>query len=141
MKMYIAMIAVAVLAGSMLATYAEDTPAVPAAAEKQAPAPQSVYVCPDCHTVAMAAGKCTGCQKDLVESHILAVNGSEASVCGCHAGCKCDAKSMKEGKCGCGKDVGKVSLKGMYVCPSGCPMISDKAGNCGGCGKEMKKVE
>jgi len=140
MKIQVIVLALAVLAGSMMACYAADDMAA-AAMDKKAAMAQSIYVCPDCHTMAMKEGKCTGCGKDMVMSHILGVKDGEAMVCACHAGCKCDAKEMKDGKCGCGKEVGKVSLKGMYVCPSGCPLVSEKAGNCAGCGKELKKVE
>ena len=54
--------------------------------------------------------------------------------------CKCDAKGMKDGKCGCGKEVKTMSCKGMYVCPMGCEEVSDKPGKCA-CGMEMKKSE
>jgi len=63
-----------------------------------------------------------------------------ALVCACGADCKCDAMGMKDGKCACGKEVMRVSAKGMYVCPSGCPSMSDMPGKCP-CGMEMKKVE
>jgi len=101
---------------------------------------QAVYVCPDCHTMALNAGRCSMCQKELQESHLLGTKGGEAMVCGCGGSCKCDAKGVKDGKCACGKDVKKISAKGMYVCPEGCPEISDKPGKCM-CGKEMTKVE
>ena len=102
---------------------------------------KSVCVCPDCHTMAMNAGDCAKCGKKMTESHLLGVKDGQALLCGCGAGCKCDAGGMKDGKCSCGKDVTKVSAKGMYACPEGCPVISDMAGKCGGCGKELKKVE
>jgi hypothetical protein len=141
MKSHLAMIMAAVVVGSTLAVYAGNDEGAAAGTEKKAPAPQAVYACPDCHTVAMAAGKCKGCDKEMVKSRVLEVKNGEATICGCDSDCKCDAKSVKDGKCSCGKDVGKVSLKGMFVCPEGCPAISDKPGNCQGCGKEMKKVE
>ena len=52
---------------------------------------------------------------------------------------------MKEGKCGCGKDVTTMAVPaGMYVCACAdgkcCSAISDKPGKCA-CGKDMKKVE
>jgi hypothetical protein len=108
--------------------------------EKKAAMTQAVYVCPDCHVLALKAGKCSMCQKELQESHLLGTKDGEALLCACPAGCKCDAMGMKDGKCACGKEVKTMSAKGMYVCPEGCPEISDKPGMCI-CGKEMKKIE
>ena len=105
-----------------------------------APKTMSAWVCPDCHTMALQAGKCVKCGKDMKEMHVLGTKDGEAMVCGCGADCKCDATKMKDGKCGCGKEVMKASAKGMYVCADGCPEISNKPGKCM-CGKEMKKVE
>ena len=102
---------------------------------------KSVFACPDCHTMALQAGKCGGCGKDMVEQHLLGVKDDKALVCDCSSSCKCDADGIKDDKCACGKAVGKVSAKGMYVCPVGCPVISSTAGTCGGCGKDLKKVE
>jgi hypothetical protein len=99
-----------------------------------------VYVCPDCHVMALSAGKCPMCQKDMAKMHLLGTKDGMALMCGCGADCKCDAKNIKEGKCGCGKDVMKISAKGMYVCPMGCAEISAMPGKCA-CGMEMKKVE
>ena len=108
--------------------------------DKKAAMTQSVYVCPDCHTMAMKEGKCTGCGKEMMEMHLLGTKDGQAMLCACGAGCKCDAKGMKDGKCACGKDVKMMSCKGMYCCTMGCPEISDKPGKCV-CGMEMKKVE
>jgi hypothetical protein len=108
--------------------------------EKKEGMTKSVYVCPDCHFMALKAGKCPMCEKELQESHLLGTKDGEALLCGCPAGCTCDAKGMKDGKCACGKEVKKMSAKGMYVCPEGCPEISDKPGKCM-CGKEMMKIE
>jgi hypothetical protein len=107
---------------------------------KKAAMTQSVYACPDCHTMAMKAGLCPMCKKDMQQSHLLGTKDGQALVCACGAGCNCDVKGAKDGKCACGKDVVKVSARGMYVCPMGCPEISDKPGMCA-CGMEMKKVE
>jgi hypothetical protein len=111
-----------------------------AAAETKAAMTKSVFVCPDCHVLALKAGKCTGCQKDLVERHVLGVKDGNALLCECGAACKCNTANMKDGKCGCGKEVGKISVKGMYVCADGCPEVSDKPGKCA-CGKDLKKAE
>jgi hypothetical protein len=100
-----------------------------------------VYVCPDCHMMALSAGKCPMCQKEMKQMHLLGTTkDGMALVCGCGASCGCDAKGIKGDKCGCGKDVIKVSAKGMYVCPSGCPSMSAMPGKCP-CGMEMTKVE
>lgn len=116
---------------------AEESTAMPA---KEMPAmTESVYVCPDCHAAALKAGTCA-CGKELVQMHLLGTKDGQALVCACGATCKCDFKGMKDGKCACGKDVKTAALKDVYVCPKGCPVISDKAGKCA-CGDEMKKVE
>ncbi len=108
--------------------------------EKKAAMTQCVYACPDCETMTLKAGKCEKCGKDMVQRHMLGIKDGKAMLCDCAAGCKCDAKGMKDGKCACGKEVKMVSCKGLYVCPMGCPEISDKAGKCA-CGMETKKVE
>jgi len=144
-KIHLAAVLGVVIAGSAFTLYAAEHPGsehpkAKAPMEKKAAMAQSVYVCPDCHTMAMKSGKCTGCQKDMKEMHVLGTKDGEALLCACGASCKCDAKGMKDGKCGCGKDVVKVSAKGMYCCTMGCPEVSDKPGKCA-CGMEMKKVE
>ena len=145
MKTYLAIVLGVVIAGAGLNLYAEEQPAAAApAAEKPAATAQSVYVCPDCHTMAMKAGKCSMCGKEMVEKHMLGMKDGKAVVCDCHAGCKCDVAGMKDGKCGCGKVVQTMSAKGMYVCACEggkcCTAVSDKPGKCA-CGAEMKKVE
>ncbi|MBA4387459.1 MAG: hypothetical protein C0404_05720 [Verrucomicrobia bacterium] len=112
---------------------AEDT------GKKEHPA-FSIQVCPDCHTMELKAGKCSACKKDTKEVHLLGTKDGQALVCDCAATCKCDMTGSKDDKCACGKPVSKVSVKGKYVCPDGCPNISDKAGKCI-CGKDMKKAE
>jgi len=91
--------------------------------------------------------------------------GDSIYVCGCGEGCACGSMAMKEGKCGCGKDLVKATvskvdnekvfykvdgkelsapLKGKFACGCGegcnCGSISQKAGKCG-CGKDMIKVK
>jgi hypothetical protein len=147
MKMRMTMIMGMVLAGSVLTLYAEEGAMPEKSAmpkmdmEKKAAMAQEVYVCADCHVLSTKAGKCPMCGKEMTAQHLLGVKDGEALLCACGPGCKCDAMGMKDGKCACGKEVKKMSAKGMYVCPQGCPMISDKAGKCPGCGEEMKKVE
>lgn len=89
-------------------------------------------------TDAPAAGmsKCEAAGKKC-----LAIKDGVAYCCECKPECKCE---MKDGKCSCGKDVAKTSLKGMYVCGCGpdckCNFVSDKEGKCK-CGHDLKKVE
>jgi hypothetical protein len=137
MKVLSAVVAMLVL--SAMVAWCEETPAAGSTEQKPAIS-QAVFVCPDCHTLSLKAGKCGTCGKDLQSMHCLGTKDGMALVCGCGSECKCDASKMKEGKCGCGKDVVKVSVKGMYVCADGCPQISDAPGKCA-CGKDMVKVE
>ena len=111
------------------------------AAEKKAEMTQEVWVCPVDHVMSLKASECPMCKKMMEGRHLLGVKGGEALLCSCGATCKCDAKGMKDGKCACGKEVTKMSAKGMYACPMGCPSMSDRAGKCPDCGMEMKKVE
>ena len=140
-----------VIAGSMLTlcgcTEEGQAPAKPGmapAAEHKPAMMQAVFVCPDCHAMALNAGKCSMCGKEMAEKHMLGMKDGKVFVCECHAGCTCNATGMKDGKCSCGKSVQEVSAKGMYVCacPNGkcCSMVSDKPGKCG-CGADLKKVE
>jgi hypothetical protein len=110
------------------------------AVEKSAVISQQVYVCPDCLVIALKAGKCEKCGKELQEKHLLGAKDGQALLCDCGAGCKCDAKGVQDGRCACGKDVLMRSCKDLYCCPMGCPVISDKPGKCA-CSMELKKVE
>lgn len=136
MSLVIAFCCTGLLTGA-LRVNAEDTAG--AAAEKKAAA-QCVFVCPSCHTLALKAGKCSTCEKEMKGAHVLCVKDGSAMCCGCGETCKCNAAGMKDGKCGCGEKVVQVSVKGKYVCAEGCPEIADKPGKCA-CGKELKKVE
>jgi len=91
--------------------------------------------------------------------------GDTVYVCACGETCDCKTMSRNDGKCTCGKALGKgvitsmegdkamVKLEGKeiafttkakYTCACGegcnCDTISQKPGNCT-CGKAMKKVE
>jgi hypothetical protein len=91
--------------------------------------------------------------------------GDTIYVCACGEACKCGTIGLKEGTCGCGKELvktkvskvekGKVFYKidgkeqsslqqGKFMCGCGegcnCGFLSQKAGKCG-CGKEMVKVK
>jgi hypothetical protein len=41
--------------------------------QKRAAVTQPVFVCPECHAVALKTGKCARCQKDLVERRVPGV--------------------------------------------------------------------
>ena len=147
MKIQMAVILGMVMAGSAFTALADEQAGADqpkAKHEKKAAMAQSVYVCPDCQTMAMKAGKCSMCQKEMTKTHLLGMKDGQAMLCACEPGCKCDAKGMKDGKCGCGKDVKMMTPKGMYVCACAgskcCTSISDKPGKCS-CGMDMKKVE
>ena len=143
MKMQLAVILGVLIVGSACTLYAdESTGTTPP--EKTAAVAKAVYVCPDCETMAMKEGKCEKCGKEMVQKHMLGMQDGKAMLCECTAGCACDAKGVKDGKCACGKDVKTMSAKGMYACacPGGkcCSTVSDKPGKCK-CGEEMKKIE
>lgn len=117
----------------------------PAPTALAAPMAQAQYLCPKCHVLSEAPGKCPTCQSELVGTHVLAVQGGMASCCGCPDGCKCKGLSATDpSKCSCGKAVEKVSVKGKYVCPNAdpgkCTSVSDKPGTCQ-CKKDMVKSE
>jgi hypothetical protein len=75
--------------------------------------------------------------------HLLAIEKDTAVFCRCGAECTCERSKDDPSKCGCGKPVKLVSLKGKYVCGCGadcnCGTISDKPGKCA-CGKDLKQV-
>ena len=145
MKIRLASILGIALAGSVIGVWAadettKDQPSDKPPMEKKAAMTEQVYVCTHCDTLAFKAGKCKKCGMDLQQKHLLGTKDGQAILCACPSGCKCDAKGAKEGKCACGTDVAKVSCKGLYACPNGCPEISKKPRKCA-CGKEMTKVE
>ena len=70
--------------------------------------------------------------------HCISMKDGVAMCCTCAADCaKCG--EVKDGKCGCGKDVVKVDLTGKFVCEK-CKTISDKAGKCK-CGADLVEVK
>jgi hypothetical protein len=137
------------VAVSVSAVFAEEA-AAPAVAKPEVKAPAApmtatCYSCDKCHMMAMAAGKCAMCGEEMTGKHILAVKDGKAMLCTCGADCKCTLKGDDMTKCGCGKPIASVSLKGKYMCACGadcpkCHTISDKAGKCE-CGMDMKLVE
>jgi len=137
MSLVVAVCCFGLMSGALRVTAEEKTEA---AADKKAAVTQSVFVCPHCNTMAMKAGKCGTCEKEMKAKHVLVVKDGNAMLCACEANCTCNAAGMKDGKCGCGKEVKTVSAKGKYVCADGCPEIADKSGKCI-CGKDLKNVE
>ncbi len=113
-------------------------------------ATSSVYVCDcsgtctKCAHVAAAPGKC-GCGHDLVAHHVIALEGSTATVCSCPGECSCKLSSDAT-KCTCGKPVEKVSLagQGFYTCTCGgacgCSLVMPGPGKCG-CGKDLVPIK
>jgi hypothetical protein len=90
--------------------------------------------------------------------------GDAVYVCTCGDGCDCKTMANKEGKCSCGKALGKgvvgsvskdkvvvavggknlnFPTKAKYACACGdgcnCGTVSQKPGKCG-CGSDMKKL-
>ncbi|MBF0345751.1 MAG: hypothetical protein HQL06_16170 [Nitrospirae bacterium] len=108
-----------------------------------------VYVCDcgkDCHCkdeVSTQPGKCS-CGHERVPMHVLKIDGNETVLCTCGKDCQCKLDPNDPAKCTCGKQVKKVSLKGLYVCACGpscsCNTVSDKPGKCK-CGAELRKVD
>lgn len=104
-----------------------------------------LYVCAcedcDCGAVAAAPGTC-GCETEMVEAHLLKVEGNEALLCSCGSGCSCDLDGEDATKCSCGSEVKRVSLEGtgVYYCNCGgsctCKHAAAEAGNCA-CGMEL----
>jgi hypothetical protein len=74
---------------------------------------------------------------------LVKVEGDVALVCGCEQGCTCAIDPKDPAKCGCGKQLRRVSLKGtgLYFCNCGgsctCNHVSAKPGKCG-CGMDLK---
>ena len=99
----------------------------------------------DCGTVSTKPGTCA-CGKEMRETHVVKVEGSEAIVCTCGGGCLCALDDQDPTKCGCGKAVERVELKGkgVYFCNCGgscrCNTLADAPGACK-CGMKLKKVD
>ncbi len=111
---------------------------------------RALYVCgcgADCTCKTPASikpGKC-GCGRELAPTHVTKVEGDVASVCVCGTDCTCTGDPKDATKCGCGKPIQKVSLKGtgLYSCncggTCGCCTVSEKPGKCK-CGMQLKKA-
>jgi len=118
---------------------AEEVPVVEARHDQ-------VYVCgcgPECAcgTVATEPGTCE-CGKELVQAHMLMVDGNMATLCTCGNDCTCELNPEDPTKCGCGADVRVVSFEGtgLYYCNCGgsckCNYVSTEPGTCS-CGMEL----
>lgn len=105
-----------------------------------------VYACgcgPDCScsSVAKEPGTCS-CGKELVQTHVVKIEGSEALLCTCGDDCVCEIGTDDATKCSCGNPVRRVSLEGtgLYFCNCGgsctCNYIAAEAGECG-CGMDL----
>ncbi len=100
--------------------------------------------CTKCDHVQKDAGKC-GCGHELVAHHVLALQGSTATICSCPGDCNCKLSSDAT-KCTCGKPVTTVSLagKGLYTCTCGgacgCSLVMTAPGKCG-CGKDLVLIK
>ncbi len=108
---------------------------------------QLYYICDcgaecNCNSISQQPGNCA-CGKPMKQSHLLAIEQSNALFCTCGAGCNCKLNPEDHSKCGCGNPVKKISLKGKYICTCGegcsCNTISEKPGTCR-CGKPLKQV-
>lgn len=103
-----------------------------------------IYSC-SCGSIYAKRGDCA-CGKPTKWRHVVRAEGDTLSLCTCDEGCKCSISKDDPTKCGCGKAVEKVSVKGkdIYYCncggSCGCNTVSDKPGECG-CGMKLKKAE
>lgn len=131
-----------------------ETPAPAEDVVEQAPAAEPVvearhdlvYVCScgpecDCGAVSLEPGTCD-CGSELVQAHLLKVDGNVATLCTCGADCTCALDPEDPTKCGCGSPVKQVSLegKGLYYCNCGgsctCNFVAAEAGKCS-CGMDL----
>jgi hypothetical protein len=83
----------------------------------------------------------------MAGGHVIFVEGNTALACTCGPECSCAIDPNDHGKCGCGKPVKKIDLKGtgLYFCNCGgacaCGSISDKPGSCRSCGMELHQAK
>ena len=105
-----------------------------------------LYVCNcgpdcDCGSASLTEGTC-GCGKELVQAHLLKVEGNDGILCTCSPGCTCELDAEDPTKCGCGEAVKRVSFegKGLYYCNCGsscsCNFVAAEPGTCA-CGMEL----
>ncbi len=126
----------------------EETEVVAASAPEAAAEARHdvVYVCncgPDCtcNSMATAPGTCT-CGEQLAWAHVVKVEGDEGLLCTCAEGCACAIDPDDATKCGCGKDLRRMSFKGtgLHYCNCGgsctCNFVSSEPGKCS-CGMDL----
>jgi hypothetical protein len=105
-----------------------------------------IYICgcgPECECGAVSKdpGTCD-CGSELVQTHMLMVDGNAASLCTCGGDCTCELDAEDPTKCGCDKPIKQVSLegKGLYYCNCGgsckCNFVASEPGTCS-CGMEL----
>lgn len=99
-----------------------------------------------CNTVSTTPGKCA-CGNDLKWGHVLQVEGSEAVLCRCEKGCRCQGLDTQDPtKCACGQPVKRVDLAGtgIHFCNCGgsckCNMVNQGPGQCR-CGMKLKTMD
>ena len=133
---------------------ATETPAPAEEVVEQAPAAEPVvearhdliYACScgdecECGAASAEPGTCD-CGSELVQTHVLMVDGNVATLCSCETGCTCDLDAEDPTKCSCGNAVKQVSLegKGLYYCNCGgsckCNFIASEPGKCK-CGMDL----
>ena len=98
--------------GFAVVASAEEAAVKTPAAKTDAPAVKAAacYVCADCKTMSMQAGKCAKCGKDMAAMHVLSTQDGKVTCCACGADCKCKMDAADATKCGCGKAVVTVTL-------------------------------
>ena len=105
-----------------------------------------VYTCncgPECAcgSISKDPGTCD-CGSELVQTHVLLMDGNVASLCSCGGDCTCELNAEDPTKCGCGKEVKQMNLegKGLYYCNCGvsckCNSIASEPGTCA-CGMDL----
>ena len=100
----------------------------------------------DCPTVTAAAGDCN-CGKARVAMRVVKIDkeAGAAMLCACGAECDCGGVSADDAtKCGCGKELKTVDLKGtgLYACACEgdcCPVVSGEPGQCR-CGVDLAQL-
>jgi hypothetical protein len=77
---------------------------------------------------------------------VVFTEGNTALVCTCGPDCSCANDAKDSSKCGCGKPIKRIDLKGsgLYFCncggSCGCNVVSDKPGTCK-CGMQLHQAQ
>lgn len=90
----------------------------------------------ECGAVAVEPGTCS-CGTELVQVHLVKVEGNEGLLCTCGTGCACTMDADDSSKCSCGTAVRRVSFEGsgIHFCNCGggsctCNHAAAAAGRC-----------